>query len=180
MKKLINLANFISVFRAFLAIISVFIYLKSPNQIFFFNLTILIILLDGLDGIIARYLKECSEFGAKLDIYSDRLIELLYWWLFSFLNLIPFWIFWFFLSRGLLVDIISAKASKPLGESFLRSSRFMRGSYGFLKLLSFSLLILIPDYKFLEFNLALLSSYLAVLVCALRALPVIFKPLQAD
>jgi CDP-diacylglycerol---glycerol-3-phosphate 3-phosphatidyltransferase len=175
LKKLINLPNFISFFRVVLTLLGLLVFFITPNKVLFFSTTVLVIALDGLDGIVARWLKESSELGAKIDIYADRFIELAYWLFFSLIELIPFWIFCFFLVRGLLVDYLSYKNQETLGQSFLRSSRFMRAIYGFLKLSSFSLLILVPDFDFFELNLALLCSYLTVLVCGLRALPVFYK-----
>jgi len=48
----------------------------------------------------------------------------------------------------------------------------MRASYGTLKLLSFALLILCPFYELLGLNLACLITWLTVLICFLRAVPV--------
>lgn len=168
-----NIPNFISVFRVFVAFWSFWYFLQSGNKIAFFLITVFVIVGDALDGIIARKLNQCTEFGAKLDIYCDRIVELSYWLFFGWIGLIHIWVFWFFLGRGLLVDWLSRKDVKPLGDSFLRSSRFMRGAYGFLKLLSFVMIILCPYYTFMGLNLTHLVVYLTVLICFLRAVPVV-------
>jgi phosphatidylglycerophosphate synthase len=84
-----------------------------------------IIALDGLDGFIARSMKQESPLGAKLDIYCDRAVELLFMLYFAFIfKSLPVWVFYFFLLRGIIVDSLSFKDDKPLGDSFLRGSRF--------------------------------------------------------
>ncbi len=165
-----KLANIISCSRVLLMFYAFWHFLETDSNISFFLLTILVIVLDAVDGIVARALREESKLGAKLDIYCDRVVELGYWYFFAYQHYIGFWVFSFFLVRGLVVDFLSAKLSKPLGDSFLRSSRFMRFFYGFLKLSSFALLILGFDM-----NLAHIFVYLTVLICFLRALPLFFK-----
>lgn len=148
-------------------------FLLIHSKISFFIFTFLVIVLDGIDGIVARALKQESPLGAKIDIYCDRVVELAYWYFFAFISYIDIWVFWFFLVRGFIVDFLSSKNQKPLGDSFLRSSRFMRFSYGFLKFASFALLILAPNLSFFDFNITLIVVYLTVFVCLLRAIPVL-------
>lgn len=163
-----NFPNFISVFRVLLAFYAFWFFYTGQDKMVFFALTVIVIALDGLDGIIARKLNQATELGAKLDVYSDRIVELAYWLFFSFIGVLHIWVFLFFLIRGLVVDYLSRKNTKPLGDSFLRSSRFMRAAYGVLKLLSFLLLILFPLELWTQ-----LIVYLTVLVCFLRAIPVL-------
>jgi CDP-diacylglycerol--glycerol-3-phosphate 3-phosphatidyltransferase len=157
-----------------------FQFLDNANAAQFALLTLVVIALDGVDGIVARKLNQATEFGAKLDIFADRIVELAYWYFFAYIGVLHIWVFWFFLIRGLAVDYLSRKNTKPLGDSFLRSSRFMRGAYGTLKLLSFALLILIPSYSLSGVNISLLVTYLTVFICALRALPVILSAVKSS
>ncbi len=168
-----NLPNLICYLRVLLLPYAFSLYLSDHNAAVFAILTLAVIALDGVDGIVARKLNQATEFGAKLDIFADRLVELAYWYFFAYIGVLDIWVFWFFLIRGLVVDYLSRKDTKPLGNSFLRSSRFMRGAYGTLKLISFVLLILIPTYSWFDMNISHLITYLTVLVCALRAVPVI-------
>jgi chorismate mutase len=172
---LFTVPNFISLFRVLLMVFAFMYFLANANKWCFLLLTILIISLDAVDGIIARKFNQASPLGAKIDIFADRLVELAYWWFFAVLGLIGFWIFWFFLLRGLIVDYLTRKQDKPLGNSWLRSSRFMRGAYGTLKTLSFCLLIIIPTITCLNFNIAHMVSYLTVSICFLRAVPVLVQ-----
>lgn len=174
-----NIPNIMSIFRVLLALFAFLEYSHNGNRLEFFILTIIVISLDGLDGIIARKFNQCTVFGAKLDIICDRLVELFYWLYFGIIGLTHIWVFYFFLIRGLLVDYLSKDSNNPLGDSFLRSSRFMRLSYGFLKLASFSLLILMPHYAVgIDIPIAELVVYLTVLVCLLRAVPTLQDSLR--
>lgn len=172
---MINVPNFISVFRVILTFYAFYLFLLNHNNLLFLILTFLSIILDGLDGIAARKLKQETPLGAKLDIYCDRIVELSYWLFFWWLGRLGIWVFLFFLVRGLSVDYLSRNEIKPLGNNFLRSSRFMRFTYGFLKLLSFSMLIYFPNLLFHGLNITLLIVCLTVLICFLRAIPVYWK-----
>lgn len=165
----INIPNVICLIRVLLAFFAFYFFYNDGDHWIFFYLTITVIVLDGLDGIAARALNQCTDFGAKLDIYCDRVIELSYWLFFAWVEFLPYWIFLFFLVRGIAVDYLATmQQDKPLGESFLRSSRFMRFAYGFLKLASFAFVILQPGAYYTN-----LVVYLTVFVCALRAYPVL-------
>ncbi len=180
---ILNLPNFICIFRVFLTFFAFWHFYTNPDsKNLFFLLTVLIIYMDALDGYFARKLNQTTDFGAKLDIICDRIVELAYWLFFGLTGVIHVWIFFFFLLRGIIVDYLSRNSKVPLGDSFLRSSRFMRGAYGFFKLLSFSLLILCPYYlipassglSFIDsMPVAYLISYITVVLCFLRALPVL-------
>ncbi len=144
-------------------------------------MVLLVIALDGLDGIIARSMKQESAIGAKFDIYCDRVVELIYIAFFSFIvKNLDNWVFYFFLLRGLIVDTLSFKDDKPLGKSFLRSSRFMRAVSGILKILMFTGLAWSPLYvselvakPLLDFNIISIIVYLMVLTSFLRGLPTV-------
>lgn len=182
---LFTLANLISLLRVPLAPLSCYYFAlsaKTESDTLFFSLMILtVIALDGLDGIIARSMKQESPIGAKFDIYCDRAIELLFMIYFAFIfKSLSIWVFYFFLLRGLIVDSLSFKDDKPLGDSFLRGSRFMRAVSGVLKILMFIGLAWSPIYlsKFifnpvLDFNIVELIVYLSVLVSFLRGLPTV-------
>jgi len=182
---LFTLANLISLLRVPLAPLSCYFFLysnKTENDTLFFSLMIItVIALDGLDGFIARSMKQESPLGAKLDIHCDRAVELLFMLYFAFIfKSLSVWVFYFFLLRGLIVDTLSFKDDKPLGDSFLRGGRFMRAVSGVLKVLMFIGLAWSPLYlsKFipnplLDFNIVEPIVYLSVLVSFLRGLPTV-------
>lgn len=125
-------------------------------------------LMDVLDGYLARLLNQESVFGAKLDVYSDRIVELSYWFYFALIGRLGFWVFIVFLLRGVIVDYLTLKSDKPLGESWLRSSRFMRFVMGLGKILSFISLIIIPQHP-----VTFIFVLLTVVSNLLRGYPVV-------
>lgn len=176
LKEFFNAPNSICVFRVFLAVYSCQLFVRYQNYNLFATMVIIVILLDGLDGIIARKLNQCTDFGAKFDIYCDRATEYLYFAFFSFYMNHPWWFFAFFLIRGLVIDSLNARRLKPLGNSFLRSSRFMRFCYGALKIMCFILLAYKPiilNILGLEIILSHFVVYLTMSIASLRAIPVV-------
>lgn len=170
-----NLPNSICYLRVLLCLVSFWLFSENQNEIAFLVLTLIVMLMDALDGFIARRFNMCTEFGAKLDIVSDRLIELAYWLYFALIYRLSIWVFVIFLVRGLIVDYVSFKASSPLGSSWLRSSRVMRFLMGFAKILSFAMLIIAHQYW-----LTIYVVIAAVILNLLRAVPVFYSIINSD
>lgn len=187
-----QLPNLISVFRTILAILIALVVLDNPFNsqvlIFAFWATWVVIILDGVDGIVARFIKAESDFGAFFDIACDRIAELIYISLFAVLQWIPYWILLIFLVRGILVDGIRGLASKegktPFGEKsmmetklgyFLTGSRFMRASYGAVKIVSFSLMFLTKSIVPGLFGFEMFLIYLLTFYCVIRGIPVLIE-----
>ena len=185
-----QLPNLISIFRTVLAIlISIVILNNSENTKilnYAFWVTWIVIVLDGIDGVIARATNSESNFGAFFDIACDRIVELIYISLFATLRWIPFWILIVFLVRGILVDGIRGFASKEgktaFGKKsmmetkigcFLTSSRFMRFSYGAIKAIAFSFMFLVHLNLTQFLNLEIFLIYLMTFYCVIRGVPVI-------
>ncbi|MFC1555415.1 CDP-alcohol phosphatidyltransferase family protein [candidate division KSB1 bacterium] len=117
-------------------------------------LTAIVFYMDALDGYIARKLGVASDFGALFDITGDRIVEHVYWIFFTAVGMVSMWVPIIFISRSFLVDTVrsvafSKEGKTPFGEksmmrseftTFLTASRFMRGSYGFVKVLVFLML----------------------------------------
>src|SRR5699024_1597343 len=111
-------------------------------------LTVLIIVLDGVDGWVARRNNEESLFGATFDIAIDRIVETVLWIVLASLGYIGVWIPLLFVIRGNLVDAIRSKGAEsgtaafdmmqsPLGR-MLVAGRFMRGFYAVVKATTFA------------------------------------------
>lgn len=187
-----QLPNIICIFRTSLAIVLSIIILKNPENHTILNyafwITWLVIILDGIDGIIARATKSESDFGAFFDIACDRITELVYISLFVTLKWIPFWILIVFLVRGILVDGIRGFASKEgktaFGKKsmmntklglFLTSSRFMRFSYGGIKAVAFAFMFLVHSTMPQYLNIEMFLIYLMTFYCVVRGVPVIIE-----
>jgi len=190
------MANFITLIRLILVFIVILLalYGKPQEQLMAIPLLILAIILDGIDGMIARVRQEVTLFGAVFDIAADRVIEMSLWILFIRLNLVSIWIGLVFVARGILVDSLrnqqNVRGQSPfsimkstLGK-FLVASRIMRFLYGAMKLLTFSwLLFLLPfpslfplEWSWYYGDLLRIGNvlvYVTLVFCLLRGIPVI-------
>ena len=161
------MANKISIFRVLLAFYTLWtLYLDLPSlYISAFILTLFVILLDGLDGYIARKYNEESKLGSVIDILGDRIVENAYWIVFASLGWIGAWIPIVVMTRGLITDgirsIALTEGYTAFGESsmnkskignFITASRFSRFTYAGAKLLAFMLMILAHIPKIAEYK----------------------------
>ena len=82
------MANRITLVRTLLAfLVAAMLQIRSPGvYVTAAALTVVVILLDALDGWVARRYNECSKFGALADILGDRVTEMTYWIAFAALG----------------------------------------------------------------------------------------------
>lgn len=183
----INWPNLVTCLRIVLAFVVFFLLLTSKNYYLCFVLAILTIAGDYLDGQLARSLNQASDFGAWLDIAADRLVEICFWVVFSYLHWVSPWIAIIFVTRGILVDGIrsfaqqegyTAFGEKTMMESgigkFLVSSRFSRVSYAVFKAAAFGIVILAQAQTQL-YLLGQILVYIATFFCLVRGLPVLIE-----
>lgn len=149
------MANLITLLRFVLLFLLVAMAYWAPPQWQLLNapLLVLIIALDGVDGWVARRRGEASVFGSIFDIAVDRVVENVLWIVLSNLGLIPIWVALIFIVRGLIVDAIRYAAMAQGGLAFdsvhsplariLVGGRWMRGSYGALKAVTFAWVLLL-------------------------------------
>lgn len=197
------IANSITLSRLF--ILYLVLYLVSYDSfawhIYALLLTILLIALDGIDGMVARHFHTESEFGSVFDIVIDRIVENCFWIFFAVRGVIPVVIPIIVISRGLFTDGIRSVAlahgmtafgeksmqSTKLGK-FLVTSKFSRGLYGTVKVISFLLLIMLdalnlsdignlikPEYHEPIRIISAFAICLTVALCIIRGLPVIIE-----
>ncbi|MGN0015184.1 MAG: CDP-alcohol phosphatidyltransferase family protein, partial [Candidatus Gastranaerophilaceae bacterium] len=72
------MANLISLFRVILTLYVLIMLNYEVTPLFYWVavfLTFASILLDALDGWVARKYNECSKIGSVIDILSDRIVE---------------------------------------------------------------------------------------------------------
>jgi len=192
------MANLITLFRLMSVFIigAIALYAAPQWQLINAPLIIINILLDGLDGKIARARNETTVFGAVFDIAADRIIEITLWLILAELGAVSIWIAIIFVTRGILVDSLRkhhADQGKlpfsimrtPLGK-FLVASRTMRFAIGFIKLITFSwLFFLIPAAEiwpqiFIIHNdlfsyISNILVYTSVTISLARGIPVILE-----
>ena len=168
-------------------------------------LALITVLMDWLDGVVARRYGCESKVGGVLDIAGDRIVENVWWILFAWLRLVPLWVPVIVLSRGFVTDAIRSTALSMGHTAFgkgtmmrsrighaLVASRTSRGLYCGIKVLAFELLfttnalqqVFHPREPLAEgfASLALGATYLTVAICVVRGIPVItaFKGLLAE
>ena len=192
------MANIITLSRIFLAFIAMgllFIGPKdAPNYVHIsFIITIFVMWFDGLDGYIARKFNESSKLGAVLDIMGDRIVENIYWVVFSSMGWISVIVPLVVLTRGIITDSLRSlaleKGFTPFGEKtmmqgkiakFIVASNFSRFTYAVCKAIAFLFLLIghAPfnyPYKEIVLQTGVICTIIAVIFCVLRGLPVIFE-----
>ena len=161
------MANLLTILRMILAVIAVeFVFSGRPELCFSaVIITLIVIVLDGLDGMVARALNESSKFGSVFDILGDRVVENLYWITFAVVGWVGAWVPMVVVARGIITDglrsIALAQGYTAFGSStmmknpvyhFLTASRFSRALYGTAKALAFLIVIVayVPNLQFFD------------------------------
>jgi CDP-diacylglycerol---glycerol-3-phosphate 3-phosphatidyltransferase len=187
-----NLANLVTLLRfPLMIVLVVLLNLGQPGvSLACVPFLIVIILMDTLDGSLARRRGETSLLGSAFDIAADRTLELILWVVFAKLGLISVWVPIIVIIRGVTVDAVRAvgisqgippfnQLANPLSR-FLVGSKVMRTLYSISKAFAFNLLII--DLALKEFNhpwagwvdvTALVLTWLAVAICVARGVPVL-------
>ena len=197
------MANFITFMRLILLFVLVLsIYWADPSwQRANMPLLFFIMVLDALDGWVARKFNESSLFGAVFDIAVDRIVETVLWVVLAHIGLVPVWAAIVFIVRGNIVDTIrnSMAASQgvaPFGMMhstlgrLLVSSHFSRGFYNTVKIATFGWVLMIqpmpavyPDYwadiSDISGDITLVLVWLSVILCLVRGAPVVIEFLRA-
>lgn len=197
------LANWITLARfPLLAACLGILYLGSPPvRAAGAGLLFLGLMLDTVDGVVARRRSETSLLGSVLDIAADRTYELALWVSFALLGLIPAVIPLVVLGRTTLTDALRgmgvAEGRAPFDQPgsrltrFLVASPWMRSGYACAKIAAFCGLALAQ--AFLGFPAASvpravapalllaanLVAWAATVLCVVRGVPVIVEGLGA-
>ena len=186
-----NFANIVSITRVFVAFAAIsLLYIKSSEA---YNwaliLTAIAFSMDAIDGYLARKYGQASQLGAVLDIIGDRIIEAIYWIIFAVLGWLPIIFPLICVARAFITDGIRSvaltKGMTPFGMQttewgkFICASKFMKTTYAVAKVAAFILLILAynpglaDNYANAVNNIAVLLSWVAIIFCVLRAVPVV-------
>jgi CDP-diacylglycerol--glycerol-3-phosphate 3-phosphatidyltransferase len=154
---------------------------------------LILILMDTLDGVVARRRGEVSLLGSKLDIAIDRAVELVLWVVYAKLDMIPLAIPIIFVIRGTVVDSVRSfsllRGETPFGMmrsrwgKWLVASPAMRTSYGVAKGLAFCTLALALGLADTDATgwaqgvkiFALTVSWIATAYCIVRGIPVLVE-----
>lgn len=189
-----NIPNLITTLRfPILVVIVLMLYYGGPLiQLLAAPAIVALILMDSLDGIMARRLNQSTLVGSALDIAADRTVEIAFWVVYAHLGLIPVGVPLAFIIRGSLTDSIRNVALQhgrsahsmmrtPWGH-WLVASPAMRGSYAVVKATAFtSLAILLGLQGSRSFLLPVaywtsqITTWLSLIMCILRGLPVLME-----
>jgi CDP-diacylglycerol--glycerol-3-phosphate 3-phosphatidyltransferase len=198
------MANLITAGRVGLVFIAIaLLYTHTARGAFAaFALVLTAIVMDWLDGFLARKTHTDTPFGAVMDILGDRIVENVLWIVFAHLRLIPVWVPIVVVARGFVTDtfrsVALSQGQTPFGEKtmitsrigrLLVSSRTSRALYAAAKVVAFCYLTLYlalinatPDSPLAAWRFAheptlhwagLWIVYFTVALCVIRALPVI-------
>ena len=196
------LANWITLSRFPLLLGIVLILFHGTPALRLAGVVLLVIglMLDTVDGMVARRSGKTSLFGAVLDIAADRTYELVLWTVFAALRLIPVAIPLIVIARTTLTDAFRSigvgQGTAPFDQhrtalaSFLVGSPFMRTGYSISKVVTFTGLALAQAWAGLPaesrwagyapplLRAMQVAAWIAVAFCVLRGLPVIVRSLR--
>ena len=158
-------------------------------------LLFVLIMMDTLDGFVARSRDEVSLLGSILDIAADRAVEIVLWVSFADLDLIPLAVPIIVIIRGTLVDALRSAGARNGQTPFsITSSKWgqrivasppMRTSYGVAKGIAFCSLAVTHALRLcpggtLQASLAHtfwvfsnVITWIALALCIVRAVPVL-------
>jgi phosphatidylglycerophosphate synthase len=133
--------NRVTAVRVAMAIAAAALYAMAPRTFAFqigiagVSLTLLAVILDGLDGFLARHFHLASAVGAKLDILGDRVLENLFFTFFAVAGEISVWVPVLFFVRGAITDFLRGLAAARVGglprhEFEFRRSWFLESRFG--------------------------------------------------
>jgi CDP-diacylglycerol--glycerol-3-phosphate 3-phosphatidyltransferase len=185
------LANWITLsrFPLLLAIVLILYFGSPAARLAGVVLLFVGLMLDTVDGIVARKTGQTSLFGSVLDIAADRTYELVLWVCFADLGMIPLVIPLIIMARTTLTDAFRsigvgqgtapfAQHRTPLGR-FLVGSPVMRTGYAVTKVVTFCGLALAQALAMPSLTRALqVTAWMAVAFCVFRGLPVIVHSLR--
>jgi CDP-diacylglycerol--glycerol-3-phosphate 3-phosphatidyltransferase len=198
------MANWITLARypLLLACLAILYLGSPPARLAGAVLLFLGLLLDTVDGVVARARSETSLIGSVLDIAADRTYELSLWVSFAYLGLVPAVIPLVVLARTTITDALRsvgvAEGTAPLDQQaaplarFVVASPWMRTGYSTAKVGAFCGLAL--AHAFLGYpaesglrglapdllTAANAVAWAAVVFCVVRGVPVIVEGVRRN
>jgi CDP-diacylglycerol---glycerol-3-phosphate 3-phosphatidyltransferase len=195
------LANWITISRFPLLLLIIFtLYFGSPiARLAGVVLLFIGLMLDTVDGMVARKTGQTSLFGSVLDIAADRTYELVLWVCFADLRMIPIAIPLIVIARTTLTDALRSigvgQGTAPFAQHrtalgrFLVGSTWMRTGYAVSKVVTFCGLALAQAFSGFPgtamaravpalMTVFLATAWIAVVFCVFRGLPVIISSLR--
>ena len=189
-----NVANLITMLRfPLLVVVVLLLYFGgSAGQLLDAFLIVGLILMDSLDGIVARRRGEQTLIGSALDVAADRAVEIVLWVAFAHLGMIPIVFPLTVIIRGALTDSVRnialqyGKSAHSMMRSswgrWLVASGYMRTGYAVVKAVAFTLLAWSLGLKSGQqatwhgvWGAGSVFAWVSLAMCILRGLPVIIE-----
>ena len=189
-----NVANLITALRfPLLVLVVLLLYFGGAvGQLVAVFLIIVLILMDSLDGLVARHRQEQTLIGSALDVAADRAVEIVLWVTFAHLRLIPVLVPLTVIIRGAVTDSIRnvalqyGKSSHSMMRAawarWLVASGFARSGYAVVKAVAFTLLALALGLQSGDqavwhrvWVVGSVFTWLSLAMCILRGLPVVIE-----
>ena len=190
---IINVANGVTMLRFPLLVLVIWLLYQdsAAGRMSALGLLGLLMLMDTLDGAVARWRQETTLLGSALDIATDRAVEIVMWVVYAHLGLIPIAVPLIVMIRGALVDSIrDVGAQRGISAHAMMRTRLgrwlvvspvMRTGYALVKIAAFLALALVlalqsggrPWTGVAEF--ATWATWLAVVLCLARGIPVVVE-----
>ncbi len=202
------MANLLTLGRVLLLFVVVGVWARKTRvDLWWLDLLMVILLawvivMDALDGWVARKRHEESDTGALLDIAGDRIVELVLWVFFAIRQhpdgspYVPYWVPAAIVTRTVVTDLIRSvafqKGKTPFGKKTMMesgwakqlvSSRWSRATYGVMKAVAFCALGLVLAFERMGLagrglNGLILATnilvYATAVFCIVRAIPVVW------
>ena len=196
------LANWITLSRFPLLLGIILILYRGSPTLRLIGVVLLFVglMLDTVDGVVARRRGETSLFGSVLDIAADRTYELVLWACFADLRMIPLAIPLIVIARTTLTDAFRsigvAQGVPPFEQHrsalgrFLVGSPIMRTGYAVTKVVTFcglaltlalgdnATVVVIAGDAVPMLRIFQVTAWVALFFCVFRGLPVILGTLR--
>jgi CDP-diacylglycerol---glycerol-3-phosphate 3-phosphatidyltransferase len=188
-----NVANAVTILRFPLLILVVWLLYQGSAALKMaaVGLLGLLMLMDTIDGAVARWRQETSLMGSALDIATDRAVEIVMWVVYAHLGLISIVVPLIVMIRGALVDSIRDVGAQRgisahdmmrtgLGR-WLVASPVMRTGYAVVKITAFLTLALTVALQAggggwaAVYHVAIVTTWAAVVLCLVRGIPVVVE-----
>ncbi|MCL4864933.1 MAG: CDP-alcohol phosphatidyltransferase family protein [Gemmatimonadales bacterium] len=190
---IINIANGVTILRFPLLVLVIWL-MYQPGTVGRMSAVVLLgllMLMDTVDGAVARWRGETTLLGSALDIATDRAVEFVLWVVFAHLGLVSIVVPLVVMIRGALVDSIrDVGAQRGISAHAMMRTRLgrwlvvspvMRTGYALVKIAAFLALALTlalqsagrPWTGVAEFGTW--ASWLAVVLCLARGIPVVVE-----
>lgn len=189
-----NIANIITLLRYPLLVVVVYLlYQDDPTLLWIaFVLNIILLMMDTIDGVVARRYNMTTMLGSALDIATDRAVEIVLWIVYTDLGLISVIIPIIVVIRGMLTDSIRSvamqhgytahKMMRTEWGKFIVASSVMRTTYSVTKIAAFLLLNMGLALRAggsssadAVLTTGVILAWLAAVICIIRGLPVIVE-----